>query len=200
MACAPSEDSDQPGHPSSLIRVYAVRVKKAWVLSYPLSAQRKHWSDWVDAQADLSLRWPHTHFIGFVMRWLKCVLSVFRIPRKWFCAACEDEKVRFSLWPFFLHKSVKNWKLILVVYEGYEWNNWCAHCMVGIVSWRHEWGQSIEFGNQEKIAVIILKFEQCVLFFFKRNASKRFMRNGKQCRPWSDCTAGAVWSGSTLFS
>ena len=41
MACAPSEDSDQPGHPSSLIRVFAVRMKKAWVLSYPLSAQRR---------------------------------------------------------------------------------------------------------------------------------------------------------------
>ena len=24
MACAPSEDSDQPGHPSSLLRVFAV--------------------------------------------------------------------------------------------------------------------------------------------------------------------------------
>ena len=35
--CAPSEDSDQPGHPPSLIRVFAVRMKKAWVLSYPLS-------------------------------------------------------------------------------------------------------------------------------------------------------------------
>ena len=36
MACAPSEDSDQPGHPPSLIRVFAVRMKKACVLSYPL--------------------------------------------------------------------------------------------------------------------------------------------------------------------
>ena len=35
--CAPSEDSDQPWHPPSLIRVFAVRMKKAWVLSYPLS-------------------------------------------------------------------------------------------------------------------------------------------------------------------
>ena len=26
MACAPSEDSDQPGHPPSLIRVFAVRL------------------------------------------------------------------------------------------------------------------------------------------------------------------------------
>ena len=36
--CAPSEDSDQPGHPPSLIRAFAVRMKKLWVLSYPLSA------------------------------------------------------------------------------------------------------------------------------------------------------------------
>ena len=41
VTCAPSEDSDQPGHPPSLIRVFAVRMKKAWVLSYPLSAQRR---------------------------------------------------------------------------------------------------------------------------------------------------------------
>ena len=40
MACAPSEDSDQPGHPPSLIRVFAVRMNKHWVLSYPLSAKR----------------------------------------------------------------------------------------------------------------------------------------------------------------
>ena len=60
MACAPSEDSDQPGHPSSLIRVFAVRMKKAWVLSYLLSAH--------NAQADLSLRWAHSHFVGFDMR------------------------------------------------------------------------------------------------------------------------------------
>ena len=67
--CAPSEDSDQPMHPPRLIRV---RTKKAWVPSYPLSAKRRLWSDWADAQADLSLRWAHTHFVGFVMRRLKC--------------------------------------------------------------------------------------------------------------------------------
>ena len=37
--CAHSEDSDQPGHPPSLIRVFTVRMKTRWVLSYPLSAQ-----------------------------------------------------------------------------------------------------------------------------------------------------------------
>ena len=86
--CAPSEDSDQPGHPHSLIRVFAVRIKKASVLSYALSAQRRLLSDWVDAQADLSLRWAHTHFVGFVMSRLICIYclrllitcSVLRCP------------------------------------------------------------------------------------------------------------------------
>ena len=40
MKCAPSEDSYQPGHSHSLIRVFAVRTKEPWVLGYPLSAQR----------------------------------------------------------------------------------------------------------------------------------------------------------------
>ena len=75
MACAPSEDSDQPGHPPSLIRVFAVRMKKAGVLSYILSAQQRLWSDWADAQADLSIHWAHSHFVGFVMRRFKCVYS-----------------------------------------------------------------------------------------------------------------------------
>ena len=39
MACAPSEASDQPEHPPSLIRVFAVRMKKAWVLSYQFKKQ-----------------------------------------------------------------------------------------------------------------------------------------------------------------
>ena len=64
IACTPSVYSDQPGHPPSLIRVFGVRMKKARVLSYPLSAQRRFWSD-------LSLRWAQGHFVGFVMRWHK---------------------------------------------------------------------------------------------------------------------------------
>ena len=79
MTCAPSEDSDQPGHPPSLIRVSAVRIKKAWVLSYPLSAQRRPWSDWADAQADLSLRWAHSHIVGFVTRRLRYSTFIFTL-------------------------------------------------------------------------------------------------------------------------
>ena len=67
MICVPSEDSDQDGHPPSLIRVFAVRMKKAWVLSYPLRI------DWAHAQADLSLRGTHRSFCGAHM------------PFWWFC-------------------------------------------------------------------------------------------------------------------
>ena len=75
MACAPSKDrsawasaqSDHlgirpvwsPGHLPSLIRVFAVCIREAWVVSYPLSTQQRLWSDWEDAQADLSLCWAH---------------------------------------------------------------------------------------------------------------------------------------------
>ena len=68
--CAPSEDSDQPGHLPSLIRVFAVCMKKAW------SRQRRLRSDWADAKADLSLCWVQAHFVGFVMSWLKCMCPV----------------------------------------------------------------------------------------------------------------------------
>ena len=35
------QDSDQPGHPTSLLRVFAVHMKKAWVLSYPTESTVK---------------------------------------------------------------------------------------------------------------------------------------------------------------
>ena len=55
--CAPSEVSDQPGHPPSQIRVFAVRMTKAWVLSYPLSAQPMPRLTWVFAGRKLILSW-----------------------------------------------------------------------------------------------------------------------------------------------
>ena len=54
-------------NPPSLIRVFAVRMKKPWILSYPLSAQRILWSDLADAQAPPRLIWV---FAG-------CTLSLF---------------------------------------------------------------------------------------------------------------------------
>ena len=51
--------------PPSLIRVFAVHMKKHWALNYLFSAQWRLWSDWADAQADLSLHWAHMSFCWF---------------------------------------------------------------------------------------------------------------------------------------
>ena len=60
-------------------RVFAVRLKKAWVLSLPLIAQRRLWSDWADTQADLSLHWAHSHFVVFFFscRGSNCFVLLF---------------------------------------------------------------------------------------------------------------------------
>ena len=85
--CAPSEDSDQPGHPTSLIRVFDVRLMGSKGPKLSSCEQRRLWSDWADAQADLSLRWAHTQFVGFVMSRLIVYLSYNIITEScWFTA------------------------------------------------------------------------------------------------------------------
>ena len=53
--CEHSEDSDQPGNSPSQTRVFAVRMKKAWVLSYLLGANSFCWFCHVAAQT-----WTHS--------------------------------------------------------------------------------------------------------------------------------------------
>ena len=96
--CAPSEDSDQPGHPPSLIRVFAVRTKKACVLSYPLSAQWRRCSDWADAQADLSLRWA-------------------LMPFCWFCHEVSQMASTLKRRPWIIHCTRFQWKVFNAVLD-----------------------------------------------------------------------------------
>ena len=149
---APSEDSDQPGHPPSLIKVFAVRMKKAWVLSYPLSAQRRLWSDCTDAPADPSLRWAHSHFVGFDMSWL--IYFTTTVDGRVHSDECMEKP-----------------------------QVWLLKCAMLKQAW-HNWSCKIpKYSDTRKIAVIILKFEQCGY-----HRVMRYSRNGKQCRPWSDCS------------
>ena len=70
MTCAPSKDSDQPGHMpgwSTWKRFGSLDIHKA---------HSKDWSDWVDAQVYLSLHWAHIVFVGFDMVWLILVAQV----------------------------------------------------------------------------------------------------------------------------
>ena len=69
--------NNRPVRSESLLCSQWVAVPK-----YPrfFHAYSEDWSDWADAQADLSLRWAHSPFVGFVMRRLIIVhflISVF---------------------------------------------------------------------------------------------------------------------------
>ena len=71
----PAKTQDQPGHPHSLI---SLRCPHEESLGPYLRAQQRLWSDWADAQADLSLRLAHSHFVGFVMSRLNLVSKVLK--------------------------------------------------------------------------------------------------------------------------
>ena len=63
-------------------------MKEAWGLSYLLSAQWRLWLDWANAKADPSLRWVHSHFVGFVMSWLIYgLVTTFFLMLVLFCPA-----------------------------------------------------------------------------------------------------------------
>ena len=128
MACAPSENSGQPGHPPSLIRISAVRMKKAWTL-------------W----ADLSLRWAHSHFVGFDVHRLKW-LTVYLYPKqpRLSCSAIDwwtvfDLNYRTELfhdrkfrWQDFILKRTELWKKCVAEniwkssanFVNQDWRNW----------------------------------------------------------------------------
>ena len=71
--------------------VFPVRMKKPWVQGYPLSIQQRFWSDWVDAQADLSLCWVHRS---------SC----------WFCHALAQ--LYYNTWTQFSVLVHKKWALL----------------------------------------------------------------------------------------
>ena len=69
-------------------------------------AHSEDWSDWADAQADLSLRWTHTHFVGFVMRrlnWLMSSMSsFFKIAKQLLKAAADFHCFKLQGSPFIM--------------------------------------------------------------------------------------------------
>ena len=86
MTCAPCEDLDQPRHPSSLIRVFAVRMNKALVLSYPLSAQRRLIR--LDGCPGWSESWS---LLIFLLHWAGRSVC-------WLCHALADQSSMCALW------------------------------------------------------------------------------------------------------
>ena len=63
--CATGEDSDQPAHPHSPIRVFADRMCLLQPPDYPKMDKRKSLPYWVDVHADLSLCWSNRSYCRF---------------------------------------------------------------------------------------------------------------------------------------
>ena len=159
MACAPSEDSDQTAQPPSLIRVFAVRMKKVWVLSYPLSAQRRFWSDWADAQADLSLRWAHSYYVGFVTRRLRWGL---KNPKK-------RLDVTLTQQGFMSPHNLYDWNDIISALNVFQTGK--VQYMFIIITYHPHTNSYIECGND------LVNFNICY--------SSSLMRNGFTRTDWS---------------
>ena len=125
MTCTPSEDADQFGHPPSVIRVFAVRGRRLgslvthWVHS-------EDWSDWADAQADLSLRWAQTSF-----RWFSHDVAQFLSYILFFCD-CFTTEVKFITTKDIPIRTIK-------IYRGSYmsghliWSLWNSLCNFGIL-------------------------------------------------------------------
>ena len=129
MACAPSEDCAQLGHLPSLIKVFIVRLKKACVLSYPWSAQRRHWSDWADSQADLSLRWAHSHFVCFIMRRLKLFLVLFPCATQYDCNLMLNYDCIWAPSSEFVSSSIPSWQTLTAHAQPFRGARDLAFCL-----------------------------------------------------------------------
>ena len=182
-------------------------MKKPWVLSYPLSAQRRLWSDWADVQADLSLHWAHTHFVGFVMP--RLILSVplnngVRItPRKPPCAEKYQKNESFHrshlksvLYLFFIFlsghirhwiSSVSLWALCIlwsgVLEKSLEWS-------IGV-----DWNQILEWQISKttllKTLIWSLSFDFSIHFMTPR--AKTFATPKFDFTPLQYSTPKLVW-------
>ena len=71
-----------------------------WVAKDPsflhADSEDSGWSDWADAQADLSLRWAYTHFVGFIMRRLICVQRSLRTA---YAVVQSGQSLRWTIGP-----------------------------------------------------------------------------------------------------
>ena len=155
MAVRPAKTQTSLGI-HSVWSVFAVHMKKPWILSYPLSTQWRLWSDWADAKAALSLRWAHTHFVGFVMLWLvwswyflylymhaspyirvpclkfvigQCVSNMSRSttnPTKWPVSKHSDKPGHPPVWSVFTLCMKKHWIL------SYPYSTWHGFWSEGV--------------------------------------------------------------------
>ena len=80
QTCAPREDSDQPAHSRSLIRIFTGRILDSQGCPLSSCGQWRLWSHCTDAQGDLSLRWTYVSegsFYFFAAQLTPFILSIY---------------------------------------------------------------------------------------------------------------------------
>ena len=86
-----------------------------------LHTDSEDWSNWADAQADLSLHWAHTQFVGFVMSRLISLSSIF-------VTACIWNNGRSKHNKHFCHVYMLASQAIQINFSG-------LHVAAAVVSW-----------------------------------------------------------------
>ena len=95
--CASSEDSDQPGHPPSLIRVFAVRSVGSLGPKVSSCGQRRLWSDWADAKWLCAQRRQIS--LGIRPVWSESSLGAHSLC--WFCHVAAQDIVAIKTFTLF---------------------------------------------------------------------------------------------------
>ena len=86
IACAPSEESDQPAHLRSLTKVFTEHSVSSQGSTASSATQRKLESTCTSAQADPSLRWAHIQCLVPVHL---CFPSIDKQERRYSVAYCQ---------------------------------------------------------------------------------------------------------------
>ena len=117
---------------------FTVRLKKAIILSYPLSAQRRLWSDRADAQADLSLRWAHMPFCWFCHDAAQILFRDLARGARWLSGRVSDSGARGPGFETYRRRVVSLSKTlyspkVLVNYPGSDGSvpTWLKNCWLG---------------------------------------------------------------------
>ena len=165
--------------------------------SYPLSAQRKLWSDWADAQTDLSLRWAHMPYCWF------CHEAAQKISRE-----CHNNKNHSPLPVMLVHMPTTahsensdhtgRMPRLIWVFAGRT-----CH-IVGFVMRRLKRSPgSATIKNHSPLPVMLVHMPTTWtqgLYLIRSCIASYFWNQGKQCRPRSDAKERGAWLGFTLFS
>ena len=121
MACAPKEDSDQPGHPPSLIRVWSEFSLSAWRKFGSLPTYWAHIEDY-----DQTGRMPRLicvfagckdHFVGLVMRRLIYFRRTFAFKLKCSCWKKKKKKKKCRCVDIFCEIVPKYLNVIIQIYQ-----------------------------------------------------------------------------------